>query len=129
MTMVNESGFIVRRSGRRADNYYIDYSGSYRAGDIAKLTGLKPALVIGVYTDHGAILDESQEVYYFGSADAAKSAIEEVFGKIRADQRGKLVNLSEAEIEYIRQALINEGSNTIHLKSRIKDEIFKKLNA
>jgi hypothetical protein len=127
--MVNESGFVVRKSGRHADNYYIDYSGSYRADDIAKLTGLKPSLVVAVYADHGAILDESQEVYYFGSTEAAKSAIGEIFGKIRADHKGKLVNLSEAEIEYIRQALINEGSNTIHLKSRIKDEIFKKLNS
>lgn len=129
MTMVNESGFMVRKSGRRAENYYVDYSGSYKADDIAKLTGLKPALIVTVYTDHGAILDESQEVYYFGSVEAAKSAIGEIFGKIRADHKGKLVNLSEAEIEYIRQALINEGSNTIHLRSRIKDEIFKKLNA
>lgn len=127
--MVNESGFVVRKSGRRENNYYIDYSGSYRAEEIAKLTGLKPALVVAIYTDHGAILDESQEVYYFGSAEAAKSSIEEIFGKIRPDHKGKLVNLTEAEIEYIRQALINEGSNTIHLRSRIKDEIFKKLNA
>ncbi|HEX2946691.1 MAG TPA: hypothetical protein VHT96_12125 [Clostridia bacterium] len=127
--MVNESGFIVRKSGRREDNYYIDYLGSYKVNDIAKLTGLKPALVTAVYTDHGAVLDEGQEVYYFGSVDAAKSAVGEIFGKVKADHKGKLVNLSEAEIEYIRQALINEGSNTIHLRSRIKDEIFKKLNS
>lgn len=126
--MVNQSSFVVRKSGRRENNYYIDYSGSYKAEDIAKITGLKPATVKEIYAGHGAIYDESQEVYYFGSIEAAKNAAAQIFGRVRASLKGKTVNLTEVEVEYIRQALINEGSNTIHLKNKIKDEIFRKLN-
>ncbi|MGE5614941.1 MAG: hypothetical protein ACM3XR_11120 [Bacillota bacterium] len=126
--MVNQSNFIVRKSGRRENNYYIDYSGSYKAEDIAKITGLKPNAVKEIYAEHGAIYDDSQEVYYFGSVEAAKNAIAQIFGRVKPSLKGKTVTLTEAEVEYIRQALINEGSNTIHLKSKIKDEIFRKLN-
>ncbi|MGI6668866.1 MAG: hypothetical protein ACOX4M_05455 [Acetivibrionales bacterium] len=126
--MVNQSNFIVRKSGRRENNYYIDYSGSYRTEDIAKITGLKPDAVKEIYSEHGAIYDESQEVYYFGSVEAAKNAIAQVFGRVKPSLKGKTIILTEAEVEYIRQALINEGSNTIHLKGKIKDEIFRKLN-
>lgn len=126
--MVNQSNFIVRMSGRRADNYYIDYSGTYKVIDIAKITGLEPAAMKEIYTGNGAVYDDSQEVYYFGSLESAKKAIAEIFGNVRTELRGRLVYLSEAEVEYIRKALINEGSNTIHLKNKIKDEIFKKLN-
>lgn len=126
--MVNQSSFIARMSGMRADNYYIDYLGAYRIADIAKITGLKPAEVQGIYTANNAVYDDSKDVFYFGSLESAKKAIAELFGNIKADQKGKMVYLSEAEVECIRKALINEGSNTIHLKSKIKDEIFKKLN-
>lgn len=126
--MVNQSNFIVRMSGRRADNYYIDYSGTYKVIDIAKITGLEPSAIKEIYTGNGAVYDDSQEVYYFGSLESAKKAIAEIFGNVRTELRGRLVYLSEAEVEYIRKALINEGSNTIHLNNKIKDEIFKKLN-
>jgi hypothetical protein len=126
--LVNQSNFVVRKSGRRENNYYIDYLGSYRAEDIAKITGLKPDAVKEVYLEHGAVYDESQEVYYFGSIETAKNAVAQIFGKVRPSRKGKTIILTEAEVEYIRQALINEGSNTIHLKSKIKDEIFRKLN-
>ena len=126
--MVNQSNFIARMSGRRKDNYYIDYSGAYKVVDIAKITGLDPTAVKEIYTGNGAVYDDSQEVHYFGSLESAKKAIAEIFGSVRSELKGRLVYLSEAEVEYIRKALINEGSNTIHLKNRIKDEIFKKLN-
>lgn len=128
VALVNQSSFIIRKSGRRENNYYIDYFGSYKTEDIAKITGLKPDTVKEIYTENGAIYDDSQEVYYFGSTEAAKNAVAQIFGKVRPSLKGKTVNLTEAEVEYIRQALINEGSNTIRLKNKIKDEIFRKLN-
>ena len=128
MLVVNQSNFIVRMSGRRSDNYYIDYSGAYKANDIARITGLDPSAVKEIYTGNGAIYDDSQEVYYFGSLESTKKAIADIFDSVRVDFKGRLVYLSEAEVEYIRKALINEGSNTIHLKNKIKDEIFRKLN-
>jgi hypothetical protein len=129
MTVINQSNFVVRVSGRQTNSYYIDYAGAYKAADIAKLTGLKTDAVQKVYTSNGAVFDESQEVFYFGSLESAKKAIAEVFGSVKSDKKCKMICLSEAEVEYIRKALINEGSNSIHLKSKIKDEIFKKLNA
>ena len=126
--MVNQTNFIARLSGRRTDNYYIDYSGVYKVNDIAKISGLEPAAVKEIYTGNGAVYDDSLEVYYFGSLESANKAIVEIYSKVRIELKGKLVYLSEAEVEYIRKALINEGSNTIHLKNKIKDEIFKKLN-
>jgi len=126
--MVNQSNFIVRISGKGADKYYIDYSGVYKANEIAKITGLKPTAVKEIYSGNGAVHDDSLDVYYFSSLDAAKKAIAEIFGNVKSELKGRLVHLSEAEVEYIRKALINEGSNTIHLKNKIKDEIFKKLN-
>lgn len=126
--VVNQSNFIVRMSGRRKDSYYIDYSGVYRVIDIAKITGLDPIEVKEIYAGNGAVYDDSQEVYYFSSLESAKKVISEIFRNVKAEFRGRLVYLSEAEVEYIRKALINEGSNTIHLKNKIKDEIFKKLN-
>lgn len=126
--MVNQSSFIARMSGRKADNYYIDHLGAYKVADIAKITGIKLTSVKDIYISNGAVYDDTQDVYYFGSLDSARKAIAELFGSIKPGLKGKIVYLSEAEVECIRRALINEGSNTIHLKSRIKDEIFKKLN-
>jgi hypothetical protein len=126
--MVNESNFIARQSGRKPDHYYIDYSGVYKLGDISKISGMKAASLKAIYTDNGAVLDEAQDVYYFGSLDAAKKTISDIFIKIKVEQKGRLILLSEAEIEYIRMALINEGSNTIHVSNKVKDAIFRKLN-
>ena len=126
--MVNQSNFIVRLSGRQKGKCYIDYSGKYKVIDIARITGLEPAAVKEIYAGNGAVYDESQEVYYFSSVESANHTIAEIFSNVRADLKGRLLYLSEAEVEYIRKALINEGSNTIHLKNKIKDEIFRKLN-
>ena len=126
--MVNQSNFIIRMSGTRAGNYYIDYSGAYKAIDIARICGLDPTAVKEIYTGNGAVYDDSQALYYFAGLESAKKTITELFDNVRAELKGRLVYLSEAEVEYIRKALINEGSNTIHLKNKIKDEIFKKLN-
>lgn len=126
--MVNESNFIVRMSGKRASSYYIDYSGVYKINEIARITGLEPSMVKELYQDNGAVYDETMDVFYFGSIEAAKSTIASIFKDVRAELKGKLVYLTETEVEYIRKALIHEGSNTIHMKSSIKDAIFKKLN-
>lgn len=128
MVMVNQSSFIVRKSGIRPDDYYIDYAGTYTVGDIAKLTGVKAAKIIEIYTGSGAIFDDAQNVYFFRSTEAAKNAVGELFANVKPERKAKAVYLSEAEVEYIRRALINEGSNTLYLKGKIKDEIFRKLN-
>lgn len=126
--MVNLTSFIVRKSGRKENSYYIDYSGMYKTSDIARITGLETVAVTMMYIHHGAEYDDTQQVYYFNSTETAKNAILEIFSGVSPELKGKVLYLTEAEVEYIRRALINEGSNTIYLKSKIKDEIFKKLN-
>jgi hypothetical protein len=127
--MADESNFIVRTSGRKPGSFYIDYSGVYKLTDIAKVAAMGPSAVKEIYLDSGAVLDESIDVYYFGSIEAAQNAISALFSKIRSEQRGKMIFLTGQEIEYIRKALINEGSNAISIKSSVKDRIFEKLNS
>ena len=127
--MADELNFIVRTSGRKQGNYYIDCFGVYKLKDIAKTAGIGPSAVKDIYLSNNALLDEIMDVYHFGSIEEAQKAISEIYSKIRSEKRGKIVFLTEQEIEYIRKALINEGSNTIHIKNSVKDKIFEKLNS
>ncbi len=127
--MAGETNFVVRISGRRENSYYIDYLGSYKVAEIAKVAGIKPVEVKEIYLSNGAEYDEDMCVYYFNSVEAANKAASDITKKTKSEYRGRLVFLTEAEIEYIRKALISEGGNTIRVKNKIKDAIFKKLNA
>jgi ubiquinone biosynthesis protein Coq4 len=115
-------------SGRKENTYYIDYLGVYKITDISKLSGIEAQTVKEKYIANGADYDETQYVYYFDDVENAKKTIKAIVKEMKSDNKGKLILLSEAEIEYIRKALINEGVNTIHVKNKIKDDIFKKLN-
>mgnify|MGYP001115726023 CR=1 FL=1 len=126
--MVNETNFIVRISGRKESSCYIDYLGVYKVNEIAKITGLKPSAVKEMYLSNGGSYDENLDIYYFKSVDDARKTISDILKDVKDGKKGRVVSLTEAEIEYIRRALINEQSNTIHVKNSIKDEIFKKLN-
>ncbi len=126
--MLNESNFIVRASARREGNYYIDYSGEYKISGIALVSALDIPEVQDIYLRHGADLDNSHEVYYFDSIINARKAISDILTKTGHSTFGKLVFLTETEIEYIRTALIKEGGNTVSLNRKLKDEIFRKLN-
>lgn len=126
--MVNESNFIVRLSGRRENSYYIDYSGVYKIIEIAKVAGMEPSRIKEIYQDNGGAYDESLDVYYFSSLEAAKKIILTICSNVNNNKKGRLVFLTESEIEFIRKALIYEGGNTLHISSKVKDAIFKKLN-
>ncbi len=126
---VSESNFIVRKSGREENSYYIDYLGVYKIMDISKLVHLEASVIKEKYLNHGAVYFSELDVYYFNDIEKAKSTIGDILKNLKADQKGRLILLTEAEIEYIRQALINEGVNTIRVSSKIKDNIFRKLNA
>jgi hypothetical protein len=51
--MVSESNFIVRMSGRKADCWYIDYAGVYKAVEIAKVSGMEASVVKEIYIKMG----------------------------------------------------------------------------
>jgi hypothetical protein len=127
--MVSESNFVVRVSGRMENSYYIDYLGAYKVMDIAKIAGVEPAVIKEIYLANGAEHDGRLDVFYFGNMENAKKAVSEILRKAGTHCRGRFVFLTEAEIEFIRKALINEGANTLRVKNNIKDEIFRKLNS
>ena len=100
-------------------------SGVYKVLEIAKIAGLKPAAVKEIYLNNGGVYDETQDVYYFGSLEAAKKVVSDILGKVKMEHRGRLIFLTEAEVEFIRRALINEGCNTIHMKNKVKTPYLK----
>lgn len=126
--MVNETSFVVRISGRKENSYYIDYLGNYKLSDVSRLVGIKQQLAKEIYTQNGAVCDQENDVYYFSSIAGAKKAISEMLNEMKPEKRGKVVFLTNVEIEYIRKALINEGVNSIHVSNKLKDAIFYKLN-
>ena len=126
--MVSESNFVVRKSGRKDECYYIDYLGVYKINDLARIVGVKASAVKEKFLNNNAVYDEALEVYYFNSMDSAKNTIAEIMKDVKSGVKGRVVHLTEAEIEYIRKALINEGTNVMHVSNKVKDAIFKKLN-
>jgi hypothetical protein len=125
---INESNFIVRKSGRELNSFYIDYLGVFKLTEISKLTHLEVQFLKEKYLEHGATYYSELDVYYFNDVNETKKAISDIMKNLKSNQKGRIVQLTEAEIEYIRQALINEGVNNIGVSSKIKDNIFKKLN-
>ena len=126
---VSETNFIIRKSGKQESSFYIDYLGIYKVAEISKLVHLEPSLIKEKYLKYGAEYFEQLDVYYFPHIDNAKDAIAEIVSNIKGSYKGRIVQLTEAEIEYIRQALINEGVNNLRVNSKVKDNIFKKLNS
>ncbi len=126
---INETNFIVRKSGKEANRYYVDYFGYYKVVDISKLVHLEVSFIKEKYAKYGGEYFEELDVYYFTDLDKAKAAIDEIVRNIKSERKGRVILLTEAEIEYIRQALINEGVNNLRVNSKVKDNIFKKLNS
>jgi len=126
--MKADYGFTIRISGKRSESFYVDYRGYYKAGELAKVLGISPVDVKVIYADFNAVFDSDNEVYYFSSSEKAQQAIDRLMQNMPKDKRGRAVYLTEFEVEYIRKALINENNNTIHVNSKIKDQIFNKLN-
>lgn len=126
--MVSESNFVVRKSGRKDESYYIDYLGVYKINDLARIVGIKASAVKEKFLNNNAVYDEALEVYYFSSENSAKNTIAEIMRDVKSDIKGRVVHLTETEIEYIRKALINDGQSIMSMNNKIKDAIFKKLN-
>jgi hypothetical protein len=109
------------------DYYYIDYFGQYKITDISKEVKIKSSKLTEIYLENGGIIDNSFEVYYFDDFLKAKKAIAEITSKITTVNKGKNILFTEAEIEQIRKALINDSGN-FGVDSKSKDKILKKLN-
>jgi len=125
----NLKSFTVRGSGRIPGKFYIDFAGNYKITEIAKLMGLEPNRLEDIYATYGAELDDAVGVWYFPSRQAALDALQEMDALFTTRKMGKIVVLTFEEMEYIRQALINEGSNIIHVRNDLKKGIFDKFNS
>jgi hypothetical protein len=123
------SKFIVRKSGLKDEIFYIDYQGEYKISTLSKITGISKDKIVDIYDNFNSCYDEKLEVYYFDSEEKANMVINELLKYIKPSKRIKSVSLTEEEIEYIRRALINEDSNVIFTKNKIRESIFSKLNA
>lgn len=126
--MVHKLGFSIRGSGRYQGKCYIDLAGSYAIGEIAEATGLSKEVVEDVYIKRQAMYEEAVGVYYFPEREAALTAIADLEGMVAGGGVGKMVFLTYEELDYIRQALINEGSNVISVRNETKRRIFDKFN-
>jgi hypothetical protein len=127
MLLIDTSNFIVRSSGRLDSRYYIDYVGLYRAADISKTAKIDLKKLNGIYQANGGKLDNLLEIYYFNNMISAQKTISDIFAIIEKKNKGRFIALTEPEIAYIRNALINE-SGFAGINNKIKDAIFKKLN-
>lgn len=125
--MIDTTNFIVRSSGRMDGHYYIDYVGQYRAADVAKATRVDFEKLNAIYLANGGMLDKALDIYYFDNMISAQKTISDIFSNMNKTSIGRVVTLTNQEIDYIRNALINE-TGFAGINNKIKDEIFKKLN-
>ncbi len=121
------NAFDVRGSGRFPGKFYIDLNGKYAAGDIAEAVGSNKETVEKLYERFSAVYEEALGVYFFSSREEALQAKKALDEKV-SDRSGKTVFLTYEEIDYIRQALINEGSNVISVRNELKKNIFDKFH-
>ena len=119
--------WMVRSSGRFPGKHYIDIAGQYLPADIAAQTGLELQKVEALYRHGGGSNDNPLGVWFFDSRDAALGVIREL-ESLQGGNSGKTVFLTYEELDYIRQALINEGSNVISVRNELKKRIFDKFN-
>ena len=120
--------FMIRESAMKQEHYYVDFNGEYEISGISSCTGITENAIRHVYEKNEGIYDADRNVYYFLKYGYAAEAINELRGNLKPARVGRTVTLTEKEIEYIRKALINEDSNIIYTKSKIRDSIFDKLN-
>jgi len=127
--MVNDKNFIVRASAKKEKCHYIDYLGQYTIRDLSGSTGISESDLTKFFSENNGSFDDELQVYYFNSVNDANAVVNTIIKNIKNEKRERAIYFTEPEIEYIRRALINEVSTTLHIENRIKDEIFKKLNS
>lgn len=126
--MIDTVNFIVRSSGRLEGKFYIDYVGVYKVAEVSKAVKVDAEKLNAIYLANGGEYDASREVFYFGSSIDAKKTISDIFSHMKNTNKGRVITLTEPEIEYIRKALISEGIDFAGVNNKLKDAIFKKLN-
>lgn len=119
---------MIRESAIQVDHYYVDFDGEYELSGISSCTGITENTIHHIYENNQGIYDADRDVYYFPKYGFAADAVNALRGALKPAKIGRTITLTEDEIEHIRRALINEDSNIIYTKSKIRDAIFEKLN-
>ncbi len=119
--------WTVRGSGRFPGKYYIDLAGRYLPADLTSITGIEEARIEAICLRGGADANNEFGVPFFNSREDALGVVWE-FEALLPGAAGKTVFLTNEEIDYIRQALINEGSNVVSVRNELKRRIFDKFN-
>lgn len=127
--MKNSRSFTVRSSSRVSGKYYIDCDGHSKINEIAGITGVENSKLEEIYLSCQAQWDDTAEAYYFSSGDQALKALKKLGDYFSCKKAGKLIFLTLEEMAYIRQALINEGSNIINVRNDLKKGLFDKFNS
>lgn len=120
--------FMIRESALKQGQFYIDFGGEFEVSNISAVTGITENNIDQIYERNGGVYNSEKNVYYFSHRGNAADAVNDLRSLLRPARMGRTVELTEEEIEYIRRALINEDSNIIYTKSKIRDAIFDKLN-
>lgn len=123
------NGFMIRQSALKDGQFYIDFNGEFEVEMISKKTRIEGALIQRTYDENAGEFNADRHVYYFPKRGNAADAVEILNGLVKKSSVSRTVELTEAEIEYIRKALINEDSNIIFTNNKIRTSIFEKLNA
>ncbi len=122
-----KSDFIIRKSAVQ-EGFYIDFEGEYEPEKIEAITGIDVAVIKETCLRFRGVFNQELNVYYFKTKDYAEQVVAELSKKTKPAKNVVMVELTTEEIEYIRKALINEDSNVIFTKSKIRTSIFDKLN-
>lgn len=125
---MNKIVLTIRGSGRNPGKCYLDLNGSYALSEIAEAIHAGRSELEQIVGKNDAAFDSDIGVWYFPDRDRALAALQEIEGRFCATEAGRSVYLTNEEIEYIRQALINEGSNVISVRNELKHRIFEKFN-
>jgi len=120
--------FMIRQSAMKQGQFYIDFNGEYEISTISSCTGIPSHTIQSIYEQSSGTYNSDRNVYYFPMHGHAADAVNILRSNLKPAKVGRTVNLTEEEIEYIRRALINEDSNIIYTKGKIRDSIFDKLN-
>ncbi len=122
------NNFLIKKSKIKEGYFYVECNGAHDLEGVSEHTGISEEKLETLYKENEGVYCHAKGVYYFYGYQKCVNLIEVLSERAVAKKSVRNVPLTEEEIEYIRRALINEDSNIIFTESKVRDNIFKKLN-
>ncbi len=120
--------YLIKKSKIKEGYYYVECDGAHDLDDVSEKTGISVEKLDEIYKKNDGVFCHAKEVYYFYGYSKCVNVIDVLNKHTKTKTPLRQISLTDEEIEYIRRALINEDSNIIFTESKVRDEIFKKLN-